>query len=225
MHARALFFTLAVATSVGASGCDVLQDIIDEARRRPPTPPVPPPPQPCTAIGCADQISVTVRPRAGTFPAGVHVVEVATPELIPTRTCKFVVPPAMPLAAGAPAPGAGATSPAPPALVPPPGPVAPPGEVIQGDCSPGLTLFITAEQRCTTVMRGGAVGQSCEPIPGRFVERLTVSGTPARLYLRQQVDGRVLLERELAPQYRDTFPNGPQCGPACRQATIEDLEL
>ena len=209
-RSRLLPLAIALVAGVGAGGCDVLQKVLDQLRQVPP----PPDPRPCTEIGCSDLVSVMVVPRAGTFPPGNHVLEVSTPAFTPPMTCKFVVPGA-----------AGATAPAPPSLVAPPPAPPPPGNVIVGDCTRGLSVIISPAQRCTTVMRGDAVGQVCEPIPGQFREQITINATPAQLHINQKVDGRVILDRELTPVYREVRPNGPACGPVCRQAQVTELEI
>ena len=42
---------------------------------------------------------------------------------------------------------------------------------------------------------------------------------PARAKIVVRRDGEEVLTRELAPSYRETQPNGPDCGPVCRQAS------
>jgi hypothetical protein len=86
-------------------------------------------------------------------------------------------------------------------------------------CSPGLEVTVGPAQLCTEMRMGDSVTLRCEPIPGQFEERLTVRGTPAQLRVVQTVDGGPILEQETAPAYQTVWPNGPECGGACRQAT------
>jgi hypothetical protein len=38
------------------------------------------------------------------------------------------------------------------------------------------------------------------------------------------VDGQVILDTDLTPTYKESRPNGPTCGPVCKQASV-DLDL
>jgi hypothetical protein len=142
----------------------------------------------CTAIGCSDSFNVTVTPAAGTFPAGEHEVVIAIDGSAP-RTCTFRFPFT--------------------------------GSIESARCTGegGLNLTVWPLQTCQTITQGGAVGQSCTPIPGKFEERLTVPGLPARLRITQRLaQGEVYLDRDVTPRYEEFYPNGKDCGGACKQA-------
>ena len=95
-----------------------------------------------------------------------------------------------------------------------------PGNTAQAaKCSPGVRAIFLQKQSCTTVQRGGAVGQVCEPIPGKFEEQIAIDGTPGEVRLTQTANGTTILDQRLSPTYVDTRPNGPGCEPVCRQAT------
>ncbi|WP_437925236.1 hypothetical protein WMF37_40215 [Sorangium sp. So ce291] len=54
------------------------------------------------------------------------------------------------------------------------------------------------------------------PIPGQFVQGITVHGTPARVDVVVRRDGAAVGERSFTPEYQTSTPNGEGCGPACR---------
>ncbi len=146
--------------------------------------------QACTAIGCSDSFNVTLRPTAGEFPAGNHEVLI-TAEGSPVRTCTFTFPFA--------------------------------GPIESGTCTPtgGGPLFLTVSplQSCTTMTSGQTASQTCVPIPGKFEERLTVPGLPAKVRITQRtLSGGTYFDREVTPTYEDAYPNGKACGAVCKQA-------
>ena len=53
----------------------------------------------------------------------------------------------------------------------------------------------------------------CDPIPGQFVETITVAGTPGQVHAWQYVDDVAILDAAAAPSYEDYCPNGPECEP------------
>jgi hypothetical protein len=183
--------------TLATAGCELIDLIPPGGGSHPGTPPVPP--HACTAIGCSDQLMVRVQPQGGLLPRGSHTVTV-TPENEPARTCQFVV-----TEGAAPVPGVGGTAPV-------------------ASCSPGLWVWIFQKQTCTTSTNGQTASQTCVPVPGQWEEQITVNGTPVRAHLTQQVDGRLILEKDLRPTYKESRPNGPTCGPVCKQASV-DLPL
>ncbi len=87
-----------------------------------------------------------------------------------------------------------------------------------GTCSASLGANVLAKTMCMTTTTGQAVSQSCRPITGQFFEQITVQGTPTQLRVVQRLGETVLLDRFFGPNYKSSEPNGPGCGPACRQA-------
>ncbi len=61
-------------------------------------------------------------------------------------------------------------------------------------------------------------------IAGRFVEQVSVMGSPAAVRIIQRLGDVVLLDRSFSPAYRKTQPNGPGCDPICNQ-TQQEIEL
>jgi hypothetical protein len=74
---------------------------------------------------------------------------------------------------------------------------------------------------CTEVRQGDGVSHSCEPIPDQYELTLDAFAEPANLSLTLRRDGNVLLSHEETLSYRDTFPNGPECGSRCRRASLD----
>jgi len=73
---------------------------------------------------------------------------------------------------------------------------------------------------CIDTMDGGVVTHQCDPVPTRLYELITVPGTPAQVHVWQYVDDTVILDAATAPSYGEVAPNGRECGPICRQATV-----
>jgi hypothetical protein len=82
---------------------------------------------------------------------------------------------------------------------------------LQPVCS-GFSVGFLPEMPCTDTR--------CDAIPGRFVETITVSGTPGQLHAWQYVGDTPILDAAAAPSYEEHRPNGPECEPVCRQASV-----
>jgi hypothetical protein len=145
----------------------------------------------CTEIGCQSQVHVTVTSADGSIPAGSHVLD-ATVDGV-TLSCAFQVP-----------------------LV-----VLPGGGTVGPECPVGLRVSIGQARTCTETVTGTARSLSCVPIPGQFLEDITIVGNPTQISIRLSVDGAVVLDRTETPSYQSTEPNGPGCDPACQQASAE----
>jgi hypothetical protein len=165
---------IGIVAKVGGDGCEPFPEKV------------------CTEIGCADGVSITLRPREGTFPAGKHTVFIATAEGGPVKRCTFTAPTDVQVSGG----------------------------FVAADCTGGVMLSVSPRVTCTTMQSGQAVSQSCTPIAGQFEERIFIRGTPARVRIIQSAQ-ETFLDRELAPAYADARPNGPECDPLCRQASTE----
>ena len=74
---------------------------------------------------------------------------------------------------------------------------------------------------CTSVRQGDAVSQSCSPIPNQHRLVLDAQGQPASVTVTLKRDDAVLLSHEDEFRYVETRPNGPDCGPVCRNATVQ----
>jgi hypothetical protein len=154
----------------------------------------------CTLIGCEDAFNATVTNGPSGFPVGPHQIDVTADGV--TISCTFTFP--LPKLAD------GADS----------GP----------QCPPGLMVSVGPAVACTQFQPGpGAVGERCDPIAGKTTEMLDVSGTPARVRVRQTTNGVVVLDESVTPVYASNQPNGPGCDPICHQAgaewTLADLTV
>ena len=73
---------------------------------------------------------------------------------------------------------------------------------------------------CTETRTDTGVSLRCDPVPGQFVETITLMGAPGQVHVWQYVDDAAVLDAAAAPSYQDYFPNGPECGSPCRQASL-----
>ena len=193
MNSRWLVLGLGLLAPCALSGCDQLKDVLDLLGGGGGGNPGEPP-RPCTAIGCSDQLNVTIRPSDGVFPAGTHEVVIAA-EGSQVRTCTFTFP----------IPGG-------------------PSAIASGVCTGGGGVFLTVAplQACTTMTNGEVASQSCTPVPGKFEERLHVPGTSPRVHITQRTTGgATYLDRTVDATYEPVYPNGRACGAVCKQARVD----
>jgi len=144
----------------------------------------------CTLIGCFDQFSASVRRADGTFPAGNHRVEVLADGV--SLSCTFTFP-SDPTGSAA---------------------------YVYAPCPSGLMVSVSPELACADVRSDSAVTRTCDPVPGRFMESISLSGTPGQVHAWQYLDDAAILDAAAAPSYQNYQPNGPECGPGCRQAAV-----
>jgi hypothetical protein len=153
----------------------------------------------CTEVGCSDGLVVQVRRPTSEWAPGAYGLELAFDGH--AITCAFTLP------ADFPATGSVKEIPC------------------QGSVgAPGFSVILDQDSICDTVQRGGSETFVCQPVPNRYSLRAGLYGTPATAKLVLGLDDGVLLDTELTPTYEESRPNGPDCGPVCRQATV-DLEL
>jgi len=94
------------------------------------------------------------------------------------------------------------------------------GAAVAPACSPGLSLSVVPAPNCIEAFTTDSVSRECfDPIPGQFVEQISLRGTPAELRVVQVVDGVALLDQSLMAVYRTVYPNGDACPGACKLAT------
>jgi hypothetical protein len=141
----------------------------------------------CTLIGCVDSFTIVTKRDDGSFPTGMHRIEILVDGV--TQTCTFAFAES--------SPGIGTATPT---------------------CS-GFTVMVGNAQSCIETNTGTGVSLHCDPIPGQIIETITFMGTPAQVHAWQYVDDAAILDAAAAPSYADYFPNGPECGGACRQAS------
>lgn len=146
----------------------------------------------CTLIGCQDQLSFELRPSQGVWADGMYELTFSVDDV--SHVCSFQLPADLPDEGS----GYGSIS-----------------------CDGGeSSIDVIQDSDCVEVHSGGAVGQSCTPIPGHYKVAASFAGTPTNLKLNLSRDGTVLLHGESTPTYVARSPNGEGCGPVCRQATV-----
>jgi hypothetical protein len=146
----------------------------------------------CTDMGCGNGLGATLRTVDGSWPDGTYELSIRADGV--ETACSFRLPERLP---------------------------SPPGALTDIDCGPGVRFEIRPETQCESGCDGNACWQRCTPIEGKFVQQLSIDGTPSRLDVSLARDGQELVVRHVEPMYRDVFPNGPECGPGCRQASLE----
>ena len=142
----------------------------------------------CTLVGCSDSFTATAKRADGTFPVGMHRIEIVADGV--TQVCTFTFAGTIPDSAW-----------------------------MVATCSSGAVVMVRNAETCTETRNGNSVSYRCDPIPGQFVETITLASTPAQVHVWQYVDDAAILDAAAAPSYADYFPNGPECGGACRQAS------
>jgi hypothetical protein len=147
----------------------------------------------CTTMGCTSQLSITMRTPTGAWSDGVYELTVRTDTQL-EGVCTFRLPDQLP---------------------------DPPGKVPTVPCGTGIRWGISPEVECQMGCNGDSCWQGCTPIPGKFLTRVTIDGTPGRVDLQLSRDGAPILVETAEPVYADVYPNGPECGGACRQASLE----
>ena len=82
-------------------------------------------------------------------------------------------------------------------------------------CTDRIRILVAPATSCTQT---GTV-QQCQPIPNRFVETITILGTPAQVHIWQYANDTPIFDAAAVPSYAEHRPNGPSCAPVCRQDT------
>jgi hypothetical protein len=145
----------------------------------------------CTEIGCSDGVSLELRPAMqGVVESGRYTLELATGDA--QHRCTFTVPDDLPVQAS----------------------------LAEVDCPPQLQVSLVSATLCTEQRHDDAVSQSCVPVPDQFSLHAQLQATPRSLALQLSRDGAPLIDETLVPSYELSQPNGPDCGPTCRNANL-----
>jgi len=88
------------------------------------------------------------------------------------------------------------------------------------NCATGVNVSVGPELACSDTTINGAIVHRCNPIGGRFIEQINIQGAPGQVHVWQYVDDATILDAAVAPTYQDVSPNGPECGPICRVASV-----
>lgn len=143
----------------------------------------------CTEMGCGDGLSVSLRSHDGSLAAGTYSLLVRVDDGALVR-CEIVL-----------ADTSGA-------------------QYHTALCDETSVHFsLSPQTHCVTEEHDDAVSQSCTPIADRWDFSIGVSGTPRSLRFQLLHDESVLTFQSLVPEYSTFYPNGEECGGACRQAS------
>jgi hypothetical protein len=145
----------------------------------------------CTDIGCVDQANFTIRTASGAWEAGEYSLSVTFDDVV--HTCSFTLPDDLPAQ----------------------------GSLDALDCTPRLDAYIQQESMCMEYRNGDSVSQSCTPIPDQYSLSGWFYGTPSTLAVSLERDGAELVEETHSLSYEESRPNGPECDPICRQASVD----
>jgi hypothetical protein len=145
----------------------------------------------CSDVGCNDEASFTIRAPGGHWDDGAYSLQVTFGH--DAYDCTFTLPDALPSTGSS-----------------------------QGlDCTPTLQAYFTPEVDCEDHRNGNDVSEVCTPIADQYYLQASRDGTPAKLAVTLQRDDTTLLDETRALSYSANEPNGPECGPTCRQASID----
>ena len=103
-----------------------------------------------------------------------------------------------------------------------PGPVPPDGDqdqFVKDACTRMTDAYLAPVVKCEEHQTGMTQSQTCGPVPDAFYLQATEPGTPATLSVTlTRGDDEVLLDESGDITYTTAEPNGPECGPTCKQA-------
>lgn len=84
----------------------------------------------------------------------------------------------------------------------------------------GLNVELAQRTTCSEVREGTQSSQGCEPIPDQYDLLISSYGTPAESRITLERDGDPVLNDERTLDYEETFPNGEDCDPGCKQTRV-----
>jgi hypothetical protein len=148
----------------------------------------------CNEAGCLTGVQISVRTLDGTWPDGAYTLTITHDGT--THACALNLPEDR---LGT-------------------------GSVTEWSCEPTLGVpgaRFDQDATCEEHRTADAVSQSCTPIPDHYTVSAFVQGTPKNVTIALARDGTTLLEQSVAPSYSDSYPNGKDCEPACRGASVE----
>ena len=151
----------------------------------------------CTLVGCQDMFTAAISMSGSTLKAGIHTLETDSDGTMRTCTVNITQPFLDGMNSGT---DVGAVS-----------------------CDDGIRVYLTTETTCTstTSADGGVTSTGCVPIPGRFIERISIAGLPTNVRVRQLLNGVAIFDESQSVTYTANRPNGPTCEPECRAGGFE----
>lgn len=84
----------------------------------------------------------------------------------------------------------------------------------------GLTVELAQRRTCSEVRGGTSSSQGCEALPDQYDLLLSSYGTPAESRITLERDDEPVLSDERTLDYDETFPNGEDCDPGCKQTRV-----
>lgn len=93
---------------------------------------------------------------------------------------------------------------------------------ISARCSSG-SMHLAPHAVCVESRTADAVTQSCSPADGELIGSVSFDGTPSNVGIQVERHGVVILDKEERFAYASLRPNGPDCEPLCRQASVSVL--
>jgi len=145
----------------------------------------------CTDIGCAGGVFVNLSPAGGVWQDGEYSLEIALDER--EETCAFRIPDDLPAS----------------------------GSVSSLSCGQRISAQLVQRSTCEETRDRNSISQSCTPIPNQYELSLSAYTEPTTISLELARDGIVILNDSRTLAYQQSQPNGPGCGPVCRQAQLE----
>jgi hypothetical protein len=97
-------------------------------------------------------------------------------------------------------------------------------QIVHATCSGDASLWLGPDTKVVEMPAddSGAVSARIEPIPGVFKWQLTASGTPKKIHVVHSHAGKVLLDQTAEfTEYAEFRPNGPDCDPICKSASVQ----
>lgn len=94
-------------------------------------------------------------------------------------------------------------------------------EMAQGQCTGDASLMFGPAMQGKEETMDGVVSYTEEPIPGEFRWLLTLPGQPAKVHVIHTSAGATILDQTASLVYTEHRPNGPDCEPVCKSASVE----
>jgi hypothetical protein len=94
-----------------------------------------------------------------------------------------------------------------------------PTATVAGACTATMTFDLAPQAQCLAdAGDADASTADCAATAGALQQVLTLPGMPLTVVLTLTRDGNMLVQQTIALTYADVHPNGPSCGPTCREA-------
>lgn len=146
----------------------------------------------CTDVGCSDGAFMSLRTADNSWLDGAYDLQLELDSA--SYACKFALPGDLPQSRGS--------------------------LSMLMTCEPRLDTTLLPETECSEQRDTKTVSQTCTPSAGQYHLEISTPLTPQRAHVRLLRDGELVADRTQALSYETALPNGPGCGPACRQSHV-----